>query len=328
MGSEEQCQYCDSQFQTEGQLVAHLSEEHSQEELSRIDQQKIEQHSTEQTTGLTRRTALAAVGTGAISLAGVGGWVSAQEWGEQASGVESSAVEQNIGFDFNWEATGPVGHDAAFIDDDGKTLTLCQGNLDTPSCNFVFEYAVGGTEQSVLSSEDYGTAGENGECPPGAELPITTKTPLTLTNCFNDNSFGQVFTPSSSGNITNFTMDMTFLSTDGGIVEDFSAILYDVNDGDSGVTIGNRIETVDLDLSGTGSVTKTSWDNYTFDATDFATISIPFSASVTAGEHYGVFFDGPFVPGEDLPGEEPTQEAVNVSADDVTFSNVTVKNGE
>jgi hypothetical protein len=112
---------------------------------------------------------------------------------------KSNGTGINIGFDIiadNSPNPLPTNQNAvaAFIQADGESLALCNSpGFDNADyyCNFVFSYSIDGDLQlEVPNSGNYATWA--GVC--SNSLP-----PLTLQDCFNDNSFGQIFKPSVSG---------------------------------------------------------------------------------------------------------------------------------
>lgn len=210
----------------------------------------------------------------------------------------------NIGFGFNW-ANGPAGYSASFlgtISAGGATLVNCRGAVTDTStaCNFVFSYDIGGTAQtSVSPGATYTTW--NGTCTEG------TGQPLTLFNCFNTNSFGQIFEARATGALSNFTMSMTCLNPAGATITGLVAAIYQVNG--NGASIGaTPLGQVPVDLS--SCPTATTWASHTFTAADFASVPLNFSGvTLTSGNFYGVFFGDTVVPGTPLTGTNSTTPA-------------------
>lgn len=207
----------------------------------------------------------------------------------------------NIGFDFNWNM-GPNGYTASFIQSangTGAALNNCGGQVSASSrgCDFAFSYDIGGVPQTpVAPGGTYDTW--NGTC----DSNPNDSAPLTLFNCFNANSFGQVFIAPATGTLSNFTMRMTCLNPLGGTINGLTALIYQT--GASGTSIGaTPLAQVPVDLS--SCPTLTSWSGHTFSSSDFAPIPLNFSGvNVTAGNIYAVYFAG-LVPGDTLPGGPP-----------------------
>ncbi len=220
-----------------------------------------------------------------------------------ASGAGPGGV--NIGFDFNWNYNGPRGAEASFIsfsNGNGANITNCTGPVTpmTQSCNFAFSYSIGGTpQQGVTSGGVYQTW-----TPPGiggriCDYPSSNTAPLTLFNCFNQNSFGQIFTATASGALTAFSMQMTCLNPAGTAPTGLIAVLYQVNAGGSSIPSAPVAQTP-VDLS--TCPTLTSWTGHTFSGTDFASVPINFSGvNLTTGTTYAVYFAG-LAPGTPPPG--------------------------
>jgi hypothetical protein len=213
----------------------------------------------------------------------------------------------NIGFDFNWIPDGPAGYAGSFIETvsmTGATLANCLGAAVTPSilqCNFAFSYSIGGVPQApVVSGAVYDTW--TGMCD---DNPVLSA-PLTLFNCLNTNSFGQIFLASASGTLSNFAMPMTCLNPAGGTLTGLTALIYQINpDGES--IPATPLAQVPVNLS--SCPTLTSWTGHTFSSADFASIPLNFSGvNVTAGNFYGVFFSG-LTPGMQPPGAPPLTPA-------------------
>lgn len=224
---------------------------------------------------------------------------------QSASASDAHPDGINIGFAFNWSdpSSQPEGMSASFIMDDGESLNNCSGQVtaDMQACNFAFDYSVDGNEQVGIEPDgDYGTF--DGQCPET----------LTLFNCFNDNSFGQVFFAGATGELTDFSMSMTCLNPSDQEIQLY-AVMYEVQDGDhsgppgpdsvSGSLVGDPLGSVLLDLS--DCPTLESWDDHAFTSEDFAVISMPFEGvSLEEGVPYGVYFAGDAVPGVELSGAE------------------------
>ena len=134
---------------------------------------------------------------------------------------------------------------------------------------------------------------------------------MTLFNCFNQNSFGQLFVPSVSGSLTALSMPMTCLNPAAATPPvGLFALLYETTNSGLGLP-SVPLATAPVDLS--TCPTLTSWQNHTFSAADFATIALNFTGvTLTAGHVYGVFFSG-LAPGTPPPGT-PTVTSVTPSS--------------
>ena len=222
---------------------------------------------------------------------------------EGKSGSGPGPNGTNIAFDFNW-SNGPAGDSASFLNvvtGTGATLTNCRGAVTDTStaCNFALSYSIGGTAQTSVSPDaSYSTWA--GSCVDGT-------TPLTLFNCFNTNSFGEIFEARATGTLSNFTMRMTCLNPAGATITGLVAGIYLVNG--AGASIGaTPLAQIPVDLS--SCPTATTWASHTFSASDFATIPLNFSGvTLTSGNFYGVYFGGTMVPGTPLPGSTSTAPA-------------------
>jgi hypothetical protein len=228
----------------------------------------------------------------------------------------------NIGIDFNWNQAGPPGYAASFINtstNSGATLINCTIGPTTPtsnSCDFPIAYSIGGTPQTaVVSGGAYNTWAQT--APSNARfcdlsvdgITPNNTAPLTLWNCFNQDSFGQIFKASATGTLSGMTLPMTCLNPAGGTLPPgkFFAVIYQVNAGGNSIP-ATPLAQVPVDLA--TCPTLTSWDGHTFSAGDFAEIPLNFSnVTLTSGKLYAVYFAGPDVPGAQLPGFTPPPPA-------------------
>lgn len=227
-----------------------------------------------------------------------------------ASGAGPNGI--NIGIDFNWNP-GPQGYTASFIANvtgSGATLNNCTGGPTTPTstaCDFPIAYDIGGTPQSAVVSggvyETYPTL----PAPPHCDVNPMDSAPLTLWNCFNNDSFGQVFIASATGTLSNMTLPLTCLNPAGGTLHGLYAVIYQVNPGNSSIP-ATPLAQVPVDLS--TCPTLTDWSGHAFGPGDFAQIPLNFSGvTLTSGNFYAVYFAGPLVPGAQLPGFTPPAPA-------------------
>jgi len=243
-----------------------------------------------------------------------------------ASGPGPNGV--NVGFDFNWNL-GPAGYTASFIASttgSGATLDNCViGPLSSSStaCDFVFAYSIGGTPQTPVTSGGVYETYPTSPAPPTCEIGSNRTAPLTLFDCFNANSFGQVFLASATGTLTAFSMNLTCLNPAGGTLTGLSAVIYQVNSN------GNSIPTAPLGSSPVNlstCPTLTNWSGHVFSSGDFAAIPINFTnVTLTSGNFYAVYFSG-LVPGAGLPGS-PTVTSVTPNTGPPTGGNTVTITG-
>ena len=221
----------------------------------------------------------------------------------------------NIGFDFNWYNDGetvttptPAGYSAAFINNNGTGLTTCLNSpltSATVACDFTLGYEINSVPQTGP------VPGGVYETWPTATGPCNSNparsAPLTLWDCFNQNSFGQIFYAQSSGPLSGMTISMTCLNPAGGPLDGLFAVLYQV-DAANKTVISPPLAQIPADLS--SCPTLTSWTSHTFTSGDFAAVPLNFSnINLTAGTPYGVFFAGPLVPGTPPAGFVPPAPA-------------------
>ena len=237
-----------------------------------------------------------------------------------ASGPGPNGV--NIGFDFNWN-NGPAGYTASFIaatSGSGATLNNCTGgptNASSTACDFVFSYRIGGVAQTAVASGGVYETYPTNPAPPNCDVNPSNSAPLTLFNCFNNNSFGQVFLATTSGTLTAFSMNMTCLNPAGTPLTGLFAVIYQVNPGVTSIP-ATPLASVPLNLS--TCPTLTSWSGHVFSSGDFAAIPMNFNnVTLTAGNFYAVYFTG-LVPGVGLPGA-PTVTSVTPSTGPSTGGN-------
>ncbi len=225
----------------------------------------------------------------------------------------------NVGFDFSWErAKAPGGYTASFLNADSVSLNNCGGANFTHSstgCNFVFKYKVGGiTQPSVSHSANWITwakpttytlgAPSTTGCNSGAATTTAGgKAPVTLFDCFNVHSFGQVFSPASTGRLADMQFRMTCLVPWGANSLNLYAVLYRLTDNASALSGTGPIAVAKLDLSTCPSAL--SWEGKTFSDADFGWVEMPFkNVRVTSNTFYGVYFAGNGVPGTPPIGAE------------------------
>ena len=242
-----------------------------------------------------------------------------------ASGPGPNGV--NVGFDFNWN-NGPAGYAASFIgatSGSGATLINCNPptNASSTACDFVFAYSIGGVAQTAVASGGVYETYPTSPTPPNCQVGQNRTAPLTLFNCFNTNSFGQVFRASATGTLTAFSMNLTCLNPAGTPLTGLSAVIYQANPGQTSIP-ATPLASVPVNLS--TCPTLTSWSGHVFSSGDFATIPMNFNnVTLTAGNFYAVYFSG-LVPGSGLPGS-PTVTSVTPNTGPTTGGNTVTITG-
>jgi len=255
-----------------------------------------------------------------------------------AQASEMGPGGSNIGFDFTWDdAANPAGHSASFLESDGTTANNCSGatlSSTTKTCNFVFDYRINGVLQqstkhasrwikwaNVTSYAGGQPSGATG-CSSGTSGSGNLgKAPLTLFDCFNSNSFGQLFRPSTTGPLTQFRMSMTCLAPTGTPRYELYALLYELSS-DGSQLLGNPAAATMINLSSCPSAT--SWNGKTFSAANFAMMPMNFNnIQVSADKFYGVYLAGNGVPGTPPPGAVPAMAAARAATVTTTTSTTT-----
>ena len=248
---------------------------------------------------------------------------------QQSGASEAGPNGVNVGFDFSWERTkAPGGYTASFLNPDSVSLNNCGGSnftLTSTGCNFVFNYKVAGiTQPSVSHSANWitwtkPTTYTNGSpsttgCNSGAASTTAGgKAPITLFDCFNVHSFGQIFAPTSTGRLSAMQFRMTCLVPWGANSLNLYALLYRLTDDASSLAGNGPIAAAKLDLSTCPSAL--SWDSKTFSDADFGWVEMPFkNVRVSANTLYGVYFAGNGVPGTPPIGAEAAIAATKAPA--------------
>lgn len=247
-----------------------------------------------------------------------------------ASATEAGPNGVNVGFDFSWnEAANPAGHSASFLEADGFRANNCSGGTltaSTKTCNFVFEYDIDGTtRQRVTHAARWirwanPTAYSAGKpvgatgCSSGtAQSGDLGKAPLTLFDCFNTSSFGQVFRPSANGALTQFRMSMSCLAPSGTPRFEMYALLYEMSSDGNTIISTNPLGATLVNLS--RCPTASTWNNKTFNAASFSLIPMTFgNPQLVAGRFYGLYLTGNGVPGAVPPGAAAAMAAAKAAA--------------
>jgi outer membrane protein OmpA-like peptidoglycan-associated protein len=248
---------------------------------------------------------------------------------QQSGASEAGPNGVNVGFDFSWERTkAPGGYTASFLNTDSVSLNNCGGSnftLTSTGCNFVFNYKVAGiTQPSVSHSANWitwtkpttytlGSPSTTGCNSGAASTTAGGKAPVTLFDCFNVHSFGQVFAPTSTGRLSAMQFRMTCLVPWGANSLNLYALLYRLTDDASSLAGSGPIAAAKLDLSTCPSAL--SWDGKTFSDADFGWVEMPFkNVRVSANTLYGVYFAGNGVPGTPPIGAEAAIAATKAPA--------------
>lgn len=198
----------------------------------------------------------------------------------------------NIAFDFSWnDAANPAGYSASFLENDGTTTNNCAGGgltASTLTCNFVFDYKIDGiTQASVKHAARWvtwsnpvtyvgGKPATSGCSSPTADSSSFGKAPLSLFDCFNSNSFGQVIYPSASGALTEFRMKATCLVPSGTTPLDLYALVYELNADATKIPGSGPIAATYVPL--TSCPRATTWQGKTFRSSDFSFSTFPLRA--------------------------------------------------
>jgi len=244
-----------------------------------------------------------------------------------ASASAGSESGVNIGFAFTWDEE-LRGSSASFLLNNGKDLNNCApGNIEDPNfagCNFLHAFKIGiesETNYLDLSSLPYGSAPQgyieraddssanNSLCGAGDVSNFM----LTNFNCFNQNSYGQIFRANASGELEHFKMAISCLSPNSTPVS-ITAILYELTyDATSGVSsLVQSIGAQQITLSSCA----TSWQAKQFSAADFEVVTMAFgNPTLTKDKSYGVYFAGEFVPGTAPIGSESLVPATTADVD-------------
>lgn len=282
--------------------------------------------------GVTRRLPVVAIVAALLApvASGIGSQVSASESGP--NGV-------NVGFDFSWDdAANPAGHSASFLETDGFRANNCSGGVltaSTKTCNFVFEYDIdGSTRQKVSHAARWikwaNVTAYSGGKPVGAtgcssgssQSGDLGKAPLTLFDCFNASSFGQVFRPSVNGALTQFRMSMSCLTPSGTSRFEMYALLYEMSSDGNTIVSTSPLGATLVNLS--RCPTASTWSGKTFNAASFSMIPMTLgNPQLVAGRFYGLYLTGNGVPGAVPPGASAAMAAAKAAATTTTTSTTT-----
>ncbi|MEY4633096.1 MAG: OmpA family [Actinomycetota bacterium] len=255
-----------------------------------------------------------------------------------ASATEAGPNGANVGFDFTWDdIANPLGTSASFLETDGTTANNCSGSgltATTKTCNFVFDYRVNGALQASTThaarwitwtnptSYTNGKPVATGCSSPTSGAGNLGKAPLTLFDCFNTSSFGQVIHAKVSGPITQARFALTCLTPSGTAPYELYALLYELSADGTTLVSPSPLGANLVNLS--KCPTSSTWRGKTFKSTDFAMTSMTFNnASLTAGKFYGIYFTGNGVPGALPPGAAAAMAAAKAATTTTTVPKTT-----
>jgi hypothetical protein len=211
----------------------------------------------------------------------------------------------NLGIRFVGYTSNPLDANAVFLQSDGSTLVPC--GPANAGCHFDFTYKINGsTDQEAIldpQSTSYDTwptitqANINDEfCWGGSnsqgQMAQTITGPLTNFNCFNQDGFGQMFRPTVSGTLSDFTMAMACLSPTNST--SITALLFEVTNDGSNDILSTQVATSQFTLNNC----STTWSAHTFTNNDFVYPAINFgSIQLNSSTSYAVLFTGEAVAG-------------------------------
>lgn len=220
----------------------------------------------------------------------------------------------NVGFRYSGSTVPELHAVAAFIQADGASLNTCSEGSGSVRCQFDFTYAIGGSDDQsapyatssagVLPYPTWPTVDSTNVDDPFCILDAGGPGPLTNFNCFNENGFGQMFQPTRSGVLTNFSMAMTCLSPKGSV--DLYANLYEVDEPGGRFPFalaGPPMASAMMHMSSC----STNWSGHSFSDTDFTYPVMDFGRpSLSRAKKYAVFFSGNVIAGAQPTGAPTT----------------------
>lgn len=220
----------------------------------------------------------------------------------------------NLGFRYVGSPTTTIKGKAAFLLSDSTGLDLC-GNTGG-NCSFDFRYKINGTfdtqvaQAAAFSYKTWPTI--DGTNQNAVHCQGSTNGPLTNYNCFNTNGFGQVFSPASSGAMTEFSMAMACLSPTGST--NLTAYLYEASapayTGGAGTADSNVISSALAQASVPLTHCSTSWSAKAFSDSDFVFPAISFgSINLDSSKYYVVLFTG-----DAVAGVQPSAQGSNTQS--------------
>ena len=236
---------------------------------------------------------------------------------------------QNLGFRIIWQPTaGTTNSHASFLRSDGSSLSMCgvpeQGSPNSSDyCSYDYRYSINGVEDKNITKANFTyqtwptitDANKNNIlCRDLGQNAPQTDGPHTNYNCFNENTYGQVFKPTNSGALSGFTMAMTCLSPTG--ATSLTANLYETStpipnsqagqNGAQSTISASPIATATFSLSNCA----TTWSGKVFSGGDFTYPVMDFgSVSLDNTKWYVVLFTG-----EAVAGTPPTGSVNNTTS--------------
>lgn len=240
---------------------------------------------------------------------------------------------QNVGFRFinNPVGNGTLNVHAGFLQTDGTGLAMCGINtgMAHQDCTYDFRYSINGsqavstTQASAFAYYQWPTITDANKdsvlCRNTANNQLADNGPHTNFNCFNQNTYGEIFKPASSGALSGFSMAMTCLSPTGSTI--LTANLYETstpveNTGNNSGPFANSTINATPLASATFTLNScaTSWSGKTFTDSDFNYPTMDFgSVSLDSTKWYAVLFTGDAIAGT-KPAGAVTAPAANADA--------------
>ena len=235
---------------------------------------------------------------------------------------------RNLGLRFIGQSLPSIpGANGIFLQNDGYTLVPCSSS--GPGCNFDYSLEIDGVLDQVSSqavavdelpydswpaidasnTNDIFCWTTAGASPGDPRVQQPSAGPLTNFNCFNENSFGQMFTPSVSGRLTEFTIAVTCLSPSSSL--QLTALLFEVDTSSNfPVLIGDPIAMSAHTVGGCES----TWSAHTFTDGDFTDVAINFnSPSILSTKSYAVLFIGEGIAGVEPKGEDTVSQQIQTN---------------
>lgn len=224
---------------------------------------------------------------------------------------------QNVGFRFinNPVGNGTLNVHAGFLQADGSGLSMCgiTSGSAHQDCTYDFKYSINGsqattTQASAFTYWTWPTITDANKdavlCRDPSTQQLADNGPHTNYNCFNQNTYGEIFKPASSGALSGFSMAMTCLSPTGATI--LTANLYETstpaenpNPQSSAAFANSTINATPLaSATFTLSTCATSWSGKAFSDADFSYPTMDFgSVNLDSTKWYAVLFTGDAIAG-------------------------------